>query len=44
MTLGLILGAALFAVAALLMERHALWLPVVVLVAAAAANAFAEVM
>lgn len=44
MTLGLILGAALFVVAAILSEKNALWLPVIVLAAAAAANAFAGVM
>lgn len=44
MTLGLILGACLFIVAAVASEKNALWLPAVLLAAAAAANAFAEVM
>jgi hypothetical protein len=43
-TTGCILGACLFIVAALLSSKHVLWLPAVVLIAAAAANAFAEVM
>ena len=44
MTPGLILGAALFVLAAWLTEKHALWLPAVVLIAAAAANLIAEAM
>jgi len=43
-TPGLILGAALFVLAAWLTEKHALWLPAVVLIAAAAANLIAEAM
>jgi hypothetical protein len=39
-TLGLILGACLFATSALLSAKHVLWLPAVVLIAAAAANTF----
>lgn len=38
MTLGLIAGAALFLAAAWAGEKHALYIPIVVLVAAAAAN------
>jgi len=44
MTVGLILGAALFVGVAILSEKNALWLPVIVLLVAAAANAFKEVM
>lgn len=44
MTAGLIIGAVLFIIIALAMEKNALWLPVIVLVAAAAANAFAGVI
>ena len=40
LTVGLFLGAVLFVTAAVLGERNALWLPVVVLIAAAAANTF----
>ena len=41
MTIGLIIGAALFVLAAVLGERHALWIPGVVLLAFAAANVLA---
>ena len=41
MTLGLALGAALFLAAAWLGQRHALYIPAVVLLTAAAANAIA---
>lgn len=44
MTIGLILAAAIFIVAALAMEKNGLWLPVILLLAAAAANAFAVVI
>lgn len=44
MTIGLVIAAAIFIVAALAMEKNGLWLPVIVLLAAAAANAFAGVM
>jgi hypothetical protein len=44
MTTGCILGACLFIAAALLSSKNVLWLPAVVLIAAAAANVFAEVM
>jgi len=39
MMLGLILGAGLFGLAAWLGEKNALWIPAVVLIAAAAATA-----
>lgn len=41
MTLGCILGAGLFMAAAVLGHRHALYIPAVVLLAAAAANVIA---
>lgn len=42
MTLGLVLAAALFIIGAVASEKNALWLPAILLLAAAAANAFAE--
>ena len=36
MTIGLIIGAVMFVLAAILGERHALWIPSVVLLVAAA--------
>lgn len=41
MTLGLIIGAGLFVGAAIAGEKHALFIPAVVLLVAAAANAIA---
>jgi len=41
LTIGLILGAGLFVTAAVLGERHALYIPAVVLLAAATANVIA---
>ena len=38
MSFGFVLGAAMFLAAAVLSERHALYIPAVVLITAAAAN------
>ena len=42
MTLGLIIGACLFIVCALSADKSVLWVPAILLLAAAAANAIAE--
>jgi hypothetical protein len=41
---GFLIAAALFVVAAIASEKNALWLPVILLAAAAVANAFAGVL
>lgn len=44
MTVGLLIAAALFTACAIAAEKNALYIPVILLVAAAAANAIAGVM